>query len=378
MTPWAILQLLLIVGFPFVSRRLARSGRLPAWLSPVVLCYTLGIVVRNAGLFPLEDALSVSATEVSILFAIPLLLYATDLRRWLGYAGSSLLSFGLCVLSGLLATAAAAVYFRELLPDTWRLAGMLVGIYTGGIPNMQAIGLALKAPQETIILINAADMVLGGIYLLLLISVMPGWLARLLPPFRVERLAAVETAADPFLAFHYRDALRALLLTVLVIGAALGLTWLVFGSLEQLAFLILMLTTLSLLAASLPKVRRLSNTFESGEYFLLMFCVALGLLADFGDMVEKGGLLLQFTAMALVGTLLLHLLLAWLFRIDRDTFLFTSVAAIYGPPFIGQIASVTGNRQLILSGMAMGLLGYALGNYLGIGLALLMQGVSSG
>ncbi len=349
-------------------------GVLPEWLSPVVLCYAVGILLKNTGLIPLNDQWSTTATEVSILFAIPLLLYATDLRRWLSYAGSSLLSFGLCLLSGVFATMVAAYWFLDDLPDTWRLAGMLAGIYTGGTPNMQAIGLALKAPQETIILVNAADVLLGGVYLLLLTSVVPKWLNALLPVFQHTKAAAAEKSLpDPYRAFNYRHAIGATSLTILVIGSALGLTWLVYGGLDQLAFLILMLTSLSLAVSFIPAVRNWENTFETGEYFLLIFCVALGMLADLQSIVDKGLGIVQFTATALTGTILLHLLLARLFRIDRDTFLFTSVAAIYGPPFIGQIASITGNRQLILSGIAMGLLGYAIGNYLGIGLAYLLQ-----
>ncbi|WP_425421170.1 DUF819 family protein [Phaeodactylibacter xiamenensis] len=372
--PWILLQGAILLGVPFLSRRLARRGLLPDWLSPVVLCYAIGILLKNTSLFPLSDPFSTTATEVGILFAIPLLLYATDLKRWLSHAGSSVLSFGLCVLSGVVATVAAAYWFLNDLPDTWRLAGMLAGIYTGGTPNMQAIGLALKAPQETIILVNAADVLLGGVYLLLLTSVVPKWLKAVLPEFQHDKAAAVdETETDPYQAFSYGHAIRAIGLTMLVIGSALGLTWLVYGQLGQLAFLILMLTSLSLAVSFIPTVRNWENTFETGEYFLLIFCVALGMLADFQSILEKGLGIVQFTAVALMGTILLHLLLARLFRIDRDTFLFTSVAAIYGPPFIGQIASITGNRQLILSGIAMGLLGYAIGNYLGIGLAYLLQ-----
>jgi uncharacterized membrane protein len=373
--PWILLQALILLGIPFLSRRLARRGLLPDWLSPVVFCYAIGILLKNTGLFPLNDQWSTAATEVGILFAIPLLLYATDLKRWLSHAGSSLLSFGLCVLSGMVATVAAAYWFLNDLPDTWRLAGMLAGIYTGGTPNMQAIGLALKAPQETIILVNAADVLLGGVYLLLLTSVVPKWLKAVLPGFQNDSAAAAvdETEADPYHAFNYGHAIRAIGLTILVIGSALGLTWLAYGQLDQLAFLILMLTSLSLAVSFIPTVRNWENTFETGEYFLLIFCVALGMLADFQSILDKGLGIVQFTAVALLGTILLHLLLARLFRIDRDTFLFTSVAAIYGPPFIGQIASITGNRQLILSGIAMGLLGYAIGNYLGIGLAYLLQ-----
>lgn len=370
---WTFLQLLIILAFPFLSRRLSRQGFLPDWLSPVVLCYAVGILLKNTGLFPLQDEWSATATEVSILFAIPLLLYATDLKRWLSYAGSSLLSFSLCVLSGVVATISAAYWFRSALPDTWRLAGMLAGIYTGGTPNMQAIGLALEAPQETIILVNAADVLLGGSYLLLLTSVLPGWLGAILPGWPSARTATTAEETDPYQAFHYGDALRATGLTILIIGAALALTWLFYGRPDQLAFLILMLTSLSLAASFVPAIRRLENTFETGEYFLLIFCVALGMLADFQSIVENGLGIVQFTAVALLGTIVLHLLLARLFGIDRDTFLFTSVAAIYGPPFIGQIASITGNRQLILSGIAMGLLGYAIGNYLGIGLAYFLR-----
>ena len=377
-TVWIITQAALIGLFPFLSRRLAYKSWLPAWLSPVVLCYAAGMAVRNFDLFPLDDGLSVTVTEVSILFAVPLLLYATDLGRWLKYARGSLLSFGLCVLSGLAATSAAVFIFWAKVDFPWQLAGMLTGIYTGGTPNMQAIGLALSATQERIIIVNAADVLMGGIYLLLLTSFLPALFGKILPAFLPADGQTEEALpTSPYRNFNYRDALKAILLTLAVIGSALGVTWLVYGALSEVAFLILMLTTLSLLAAFSPQVRQWEHTFETGEYFLLMFCVALGMLADFGQMANAGLGILGFTAVAFVGTILLHLLLAVLFRIDRDTFLFTSVAALYGPPFIGQMASITNNRQLILSGMAMGLLGYAIGNYLGIGWAYLLQIIGS-
>lgn len=370
---WILLQVALLAFVPYFSRRWHRLSYLPKWLSPVVFCYATGIAVRNTHFFPVNGQLANAAIEGGIILAIPLLLYATDLKRWLSLAGSSLLSFGLCIGSGLMATITAAYFFREQLPDTWRLAGMLVGIYTGGTPNMQAVGLALEAPKETIILVNAADVLLGGLYLLLLTSFLPAWFGRLLPGFDQPATDPDTEAGNPYNAFNYRDAAVAIGYTLLVVGAALGLTWLVYGALSQIAFLMLMLTTMSLAASFLPAVRQLEHTFETGEYFLLIFCVALGMMADFGDMMEGGLGIIQFTAFALTGTISLHLLLAYLFGIDRDTFLFTSVAAVYGPPFIGQIASITQNRQLILSGIAMGLLGYAIGNYIGIGLGYLLQ-----
>ncbi|MCB9035343.1 MAG: DUF819 family protein [Lewinellaceae bacterium] len=372
---WALLQFSLVCLFPFISRRLGRQQWVPSWLSPVVMCYALGVLLSNFPLFPLDDKLSNTFTEITIVLAIPLLLYGTNLHQWIGQARSTLLSFGLCVAAGLFATAAAAFVYAQRLDDAWRISGMLVGIYTGGTPNMQAIGLALGASQESIILLNAADMLTGGIYLLFLTSLAPRVYSLFLPAF--EKKESEEANADEISEsvskINYRDSMRAILLTLVIIGASLGACQLIFGHLENIAFIMLLLTTLSIAASFAPRVRRLENTFETGEYFLLMFCVALGMLADFSEILAQGPDIIAFSVFAFLGTVLLHLLGAALFRIDRDTVLFTSVAALYGPAFIGQVASITGNRQLIFSGIAAGLLGYAIGNYLGIGLAYALR-----
>lgn len=372
---WALLQFSLICLFPFLSRRLGHQQWVPSWLSPVVMCYALGVLLSNFPLFPLDDKLSNTFTEITIVLAIPLLLYGTNLHQWIGQARSTLISFGLCVAAGLSATAAAAFVYAQRLDDAWRISGMLVGIYTGGTPNMQAIGLALGASQESIILLNAADMLTGGIYLLFLTSLAPRVYGLFLPAFEEKETeeAAGGEISESGSKINYLDSMRAVLLTLVVIGASLGACKLAFGHLENIAFIMLLLTTLSITASFVPQVRRLENTFETGEYFLLMFCVALGMLADFSEILAQGPDIIAFSVFAFLGTVLLHLLGAALFRIDRDTVLFTSVAALYGPAFIGQIASITGNRQLIFSGIAAGLLGYAIGNYLGIGLAYALR-----
>jgi uncharacterized membrane protein len=72
------------------------------------------------------------------------------------------------------------------------------------------------------------------------------------------------------------------------------------------------------------------------------------------------------------GSIGLHLLLSKLFKIDRDTFLISSTAAIYGPPFVTQIATVIKNKYLLMPGILAGLLGYAIGNYIGLAVYYLL------
>lgn len=368
-----IFQFAFILLFPYWSAKIAKGSGLGKWLSPVVLCYGAGMVVGNLPFLQLDAAVSTQMTELSIVMAIPLLLFSTNLFKWLPYAGSSLLSFALCVISGLLATTLVAFLFRNQMEDGWMVSGMLVGIYTGGTPNMQAIGLALQADQEIIILLNGADIFCGGLFLIFLTSVAHSVFGRFLPDFDWSGGAQQLEELDLEQQIVWKDSLLAIGLTTIIIGASLGTTMLVFGDLSKTSFLILLLTTLSILATFLPQVQKWQGTFETGEYFLLMFCVALGMLADFAQIMAHGGDILLYTGLALSLTILLHTFMAYLFRIDRDTFMITSTAALYGPAFIGQIASVIGNKTLVLSGMVLGLLGYAIGNYLGISLAYLLQ-----
>ncbi|MEL6944557.1 MAG: DUF819 family protein, partial [Bacteroidota bacterium] len=163
-------------------------------------------------------------------------------------------------------------------------------------------------------------------------------------------------------------------ITILVVGAAVGITFVLTGALKAVVLIILLLTTFAIILSFFPFFRNLKGSFELGEYFLLVFCVAIGLLADFGSIWEKGGMVILYMASVWLSIVALHSFLAYFFKIDRDTLMITATAAIYGPVFVGQIASAINNRTLIFSGMATGLIGYALGNYLGVGLVYLLEG----
>jgi len=65
--------------------------------------------------------------------------------------------------------------------------------------------------------------------------------------------------------------------------------------------------------------------------------------------------------------------LAYFAKIDADTALITHVAAIYGPAFIGPVADSMRNRAIVVSGLTTGLIGYAVGNYVGLAVAYLLK-----
>ena len=58
---------------------------------------------------------------------------------------------------------------------------MLVGVYTGGTPNLAAVGKALGVSNETFVMVNAADVLVSAPYFLFLITIGPRVFARFLP-----------------------------------------------------------------------------------------------------------------------------------------------------------------------------------------------------
>ena len=353
-----VLQLFFLLGFPLLTQTRLHNK----WLSPVVLAYATGLII--AALLPgkINTSLASGLSEVSILIAIPLLLFGTQLNKLREKTGKALLAFGLCVGSGFLVSLFAGLYFHETFPESNRVSAMLVGLYTGGTPNMQAIGMGLGVPDETIIMVNAADVLSGGLYLLILTSFGPWLFGKILPvhpPLRGEVQVLTE---EPF---RFRDASRAFVLSLIIVLISVGSILLITGSLEKVSWIILILTSLGIMASRNKTVQSWKGIYPLASYFLLVFCLALGTLADFRHIAAQGGPVISLTFVVMIATILLHLLLSRIWKIDRDTFMITSTAALFGPAFIGQIAGVLKNPGIIVQGMFTGLLGYALGNYLG-------------
>ena len=366
-----LLGVALAVLFPVLAHVATRRRWVPQWTSTIILCYGVGILVANLRLWPIDKEVMEGVAGGGMLIGLPLLLFSVRIQDLSRYGSRMLVSFMLCCLAGLLCTGATAYLFRATIPDGWQIAGMLTGLYTGGTPNVQAIGLALEAPPEYVVLIQAADVLLGGSYLIGLVSFLPALYGRFFPS-TPEGESGKQTETAPVQSTLLQRGVQLAWSLAIVLFSVL-LARLLTGSWLAPTALILAVTTLSILFTLTPFADRIGNAYPLGEYFVLVFCVALGLLADFRQLAAEGSELLRFSAVALATTTLLHLLLAKAFRIDRDTVILSSVAAFYGPVFVVQVAAAIRNTRLLAAGMAVSLLGFGIGNYLGIGLAYALR-----
>ncbi len=370
---WKISQALLILGFPALAQYGVKRSKLIHKLGPVVLCYLFGILLVNAFRFPVHRPESILFTQFTVVLAIPLLLFSTDFLHWLRHAKNTALSIAIAFGSVLIFSSIGAFLLSGKVEESGKIAGMLVGVYTGGTPNMSAIGLALSVKEETFVLINAIDLIFGAIYLIFLMSVAQKLLGKFLPSSRKDKSASESFVTE---ATANKTSIQYILvatgLSALTVAIGIGLSFLLFGEIK-IALVILAITTLSIACSFSKRVRTLPCSFDTGQYILLMFCVAIGTLVDIDELLVASPNIFLFVGLVMFGTIIFHYLLASVFKIDVDTVLITSTGAIYGPAFVGPIAGVLKNRDAVVTGLTAGLLGYAVGNYLGIGLAMLLK-----
>ena len=374
----AIIQVLIMLAFPIIVIEIVKRNKLAGMVGPVILCYAVGLIVGNIPDSPVDTKLSQTVSEAMVPLAISLMLLSTRFMAWLKYAKQTAKSFALAVVAVLASSFAVSAYFhlQEMgVDDVWKLSGMMVGVYTGGTPNLAAIGTALGISNEVFIVLNACDLMLSALYLVLLLSVAQKIALKFLPSFVPMK------SNDRDETFHYQrlqqmtpkrkiglSLLSAFGISVAIVGASIGFALAVTGELSAPA-VILGVTTLSIGASFIKKVRFLPRTYEFGEYFLLVFCMGIGSISNYHEMLQASPNVLLYVTCVFVGTLALHFLLSWIFKVDADTTLITSVAGIFGPAFIGPVASVLKNKDIVVSGLTTGLVGYAIANYLGLGMA---------
>jgi uncharacterized membrane protein len=386
MSQMAVIYTFIFLFVPAGILYLAHHQRWAQKLGVILLCYLAGLLVGNFGLVPEAAAgTQQSVSEITVALALPMLLFTLDIRQWSKVAGTAMLSMLFATTSVVsLATVLFYLFRGEGVETSSHLAAMSVGLYTGGTPNLAAIKAALDIPHSQYIIFHSLDTIIGGAYLLLMLTVgIPLFRSFLDKPPVQGDLAEIqahifdeENYAPLFRRENVPQVLKILMLSALVLATSLGLSELakiVFAVENTSALTIIFLTTLGMALSFSERVRTLALSYKTGMYLIYVFCFAVATMANLDDLAELSLSITLFVFGTVAGSLLLHAILCKLAGVDSDTFMVTSVSAICSPPFVPLVVKALGNPGVLLSGMTTGIIGYALGNYLGISLALFLQ-----
>jgi len=343
-------------------------------IGAVVVAYVLGFVVGNLGIMP-EGSHEVQEviTMITIPLAIPLLLFSSNIRQWLKLAGSTALSLLFGLLSVLVMVFVGFfLLYTPTFPELWKIGGMLIGVYTGGTPNLAALKIMLDIDPDIYLLTHTYDMLISGIYFLFLITIGQRFFNLFLHPFKSGKsnqdAESDFNGMNAYLGIWSKrksvPLLKALFISVLIFAIAGGISLLVPEN-SQMVVVILIITTLGIGASLLPQINKTDKTFELGMYLILIFSLDVASMVDVKELVTSTPVILGYLSLVIFGSLFLQTILSKIFKIDTDTLMVTSTALICSPPFVPVVAGALKNREIVVSGLTVGIVGYAVGNYLG-------------
>ena len=419
-----VLLILLYFSFPLVIIYMCKRWSFLKKIGSIVLAYGFGLIFGSTGILPHgsdayhlallgrpsipnqevetlvsagtlteNDALvnSIASAQdklysVVVILAFPLLLFSLNIKKWLKYAKDGFISMILAFISILVILISGYFIFKDIVPDSWQVAGMLVGLYTGGSANLVSLKVALGIDPTLFVMTNTYDVIMGAITIIFFITAGPRVFRAILPPFKhygqraspeeaIAEAASFEDFSGMFKKGTLLPLVMALGVSALLFIMSLGVSYLLPG-IPQTVVVILSITTLSVLASLINRINSIKKTFQLGMYFILVFSFTVASMADLGVIFSIGYLgLFVYVIYAYAGSLILHLILSKIFKVNADDYMITTTAFVFSPPFVPVVAGALKNKDVIITGITVGIIGFIAGNYLGVALGFFLKGI---
>lgn len=353
---------------------LLERTRLGRQLTGTVMVILAAILAANLKLIPH------SAPTYSFIFTylvpmlIPLFLFQADLRRLWREASRTTLAF-LVACTGTVAGVVVAATVLDLsslgaaapLAEADReaaIVGLFASTYIGGSVNYAALGemTGLNQDRSFFSAATAADNLFSAVYLSI-IALLPGIarLRRYFPEHPIATEPATPSDASP------EVTARSLCLSIAAAAGLVAISDGLVAALDLAGWRYVLLTALTLVVATLfPRVRAwLAGAFELGVALSFAFFAAIAAGADLGAMISVAPMLITVVLILLSIHLLLLLLLGSLSRLTLPELLTASNAAILGATTAPAMAAAKGWKDQVTPGVLVGVMGYALGTFIG-------------
>ncbi len=359
-------------------------------IGTVVAAYAIGIIFALTGFVHFEPETAEALTfgkiqstimSIAVPLAIPLMLFNCDFKLWTKALPKTIWSLVGGILAVLVAVISGYFIFRTPeIADFNKVAAMMTGIYTGGTMNFNALGASLGVDKTQMAIVLAFEMVLTTPYIFFIIGGGYKVFRKVLPYQDVTRRGRKDEEVESKDVENYRGMFAKENVGGMLLGLGLSLIILIFGvgvalvttgKLNELV-IILTITTLSIIASFFKKVRELPKTFELGMFFILIFSVIVASLFDIHS-VNGGSLAIGgFVAWVMIIAATLHLIFCRIAHVSGDLFCVSQIALLCSPPFVPPVVGAMQNKKVLISGIVIGLIGYAIGTYLGVAIAFVL------
>ena len=362
--------ILVLSAMAFASERTVVGQK----ITGTVVVILLAIAAANIGLIPH------SAPAYSFIFSyvvpmlIPLFLFQADVRRLAREASRTTAAFLVATLGTV-----AGVVVAALLLDLGQLGaasdlaaerreagivGLFASTYIGGSVNYAALGeiTGLSKDASFFSAATAADNLFSAVFLSV-IALIPGaqWIVRRFAPHAVSEGVTLEKPeVNP----------ASIVYSLAAAGSIVAVTNLLCWSLGVPSWRYAIMTVLTVgIATALPQIRVwFAGAFEIGVALSFTFFAAIAAGADIRAMISVAPLLIVLVLILLSVHLIVLLTLGRKLGLTIPELLTASNAAILGATTAPAMAAAKGWHDQVTPGVLVGVIGYALGTFIGTAL----------
>ena len=399
-----IIAIAIYLLFPIIIVSAFHKWKILQKIGTVILAYAVGIIMSLTGFVTFEPGTADAATfesiqklimNISVPLAIPLMLFNCDFKLWTRALPKTILALVGGIIAITVAVISGFLIFRNSgVNDIENVSAMMTGIYTGGTMNFNALGAALGVDPTTITLVLTFQMLIT--FPLIMFITGGGYrLFRKILPFPDESTSisklgsniedhGIENYGMMLNKKVFPKTMLGLLLSIGFLAVGAGLSLLFYnlgivgdqetgtGKLNELV-IILTITTLSIIASFSKKIRELPKTFELGMIFILIFSIAVASQFNPYSIDMSAISLGLFVLYIMLVSVIIHIIFCRFSKINGDLYTVAQVGLFCSPPFIPPVVGAMGNKKVLISGIVIGLIGYAIGTYMGVGIAYLLK-----
>lgn len=340
-------------------------------------------ILAMVGVVPVGSGTGVSVPVYDMVFdyfipiSIPLLLLSSNIVKIIKESGKLLVAFVIGSI-GVVIGCFIAFYIIDLGDDAGNTAGVIAATLVGGSINFVATGETLNFSTNPYFSATiAVDNFVANLYVLFLFLVPAlAFLKRFWSPMVDEQKPneEVNTIQTPVTMERIAMAL------FLAVGIAAVGGWLapylqqLIGT--ELNLSILLITLLALVVANLfpRQLKPLENTsFSIGLWMMYAFLAVIGASTNIYEVLKVGPSLLLFYLIIMVFHFLFLMATARFLKLNVYEVIVSSAANIMGPSVAAPMAASLGQKRMVTPAILVGILGYVIGTFIGVSIAIALS-----
>jgi len=313
-----------------------------------------------------------------IPISIPLLLFSSNISKIIKESGRLLLAYIIGAI-GIVVGSFIAFNIIDLGDESAKTAGVIAATLIGGSVNFVAAGEALNFSTHPLFSATVAiDNFVSNIYILILFTIPSiALLRRFFAKPKLENTVENINEKDKT---PEKINLESLALVIFIACSIACIGNYIAPLLQELFnteinLSILLITSIALIAANIfPKqLQKIENTaFTVGIWMMYVFLAVIGAATNLQDMIHVGPSVFLFYTFIMIFHLIFIIASAKLLKLDVNEVIISSAANIMGPSVAAPMAASLGQKKLITPAILVGILGYVIGTFVGVSIALIL------